>query len=138
MGVRKMKLFLFTVFVGSEAFLRCPRVRPVDCESCNTLNFKCKQQLNVRKECAQHCRLEEMKCPVDLVPNTCGDCEKISLTCQRRMGTRQQCRDLCDPPIMCPMSIPGSCQDCRALSVPCRQPHKAQCHAFCLNKTSSI
>merc|ERR1711937_261110 len=103
MGERKIKLSFLTLFLGSEAFLRCPRVRPVDCESCNTFSFKCKQQLNVRKECAQHCRLEDMKCPVDLIPKTCEACDKISLPCQ----------------------------DCRALSVPCRQSHKATCHAFC-------
>lgn len=128
----KMKLSFLTLVIGAKAFLRCPRTRPVDCESCDTFSFKCKQSLHIRKECAQFCRLEEMNCPLDSVtPSSCDACDAIDIPCQRRLGYRKQCRDLCNPPVFCPMMVPQSCADCRNLSVPCRQPHKTMCNTFC-------
>ena len=96
----KMKLSILLLGL-SEAFLRCPRTSPIDCESCGKFNFKCKQHLGVRKTCAQYCRLEDMNCPIYAEPpQSCDQCNDISLPCQRRMGLRDQCREFCNPPVM--------------------------------------
>ena len=98
----KQKMKLSILLVGlSEAFLRCPRTSPIDCESCGKFNFKCKRNLGIRKTCAQYCRLEDMNCPIaGTPPQSCDQCDEISLPCQRRMGLRDQCRDFCKPPVM--------------------------------------
>ena len=142
----RMKLSFLTLAIGAEvswlnkttpykfnqAFLRCPRTRPVDCESCGKFSFKCKQSLHIRKDCAQFCRLEDMNCPLgSVMPASCDACNETDIPCQRRLGYRQQCRDLCNPPVFCTMMVPQSCDDCRKLSVPCRQPHKTMCNTFC-------
>merc|ERR1719431_81397 len=119
-----MRIIFAILFTsGVYAFLRCPKVNPVDCDTCDKFSTKCKRHLKIAKQCRHFCKLDELKCPNVKKVATCDECEAISKPCQRRLALRANCQTLCDRKVACTMMIPGDCNDCANMDPKCRKPH---------------